>query len=140
MPTLTTKRQALLERLVIDGGLTAADDLTYVEACDAAEWLSTAGERIDAATAALDEGVGELSHADLKRLNTLLIRTLSPMTADDLLELRDLIRSTLIDAARRQMVEALEESCDFDYAADRRRHEVETYDAAFARIAAGVRP
>lgn len=155
MQTITPPRAALIERLVLDGDLACGDDLDYVEHDDAVTWLSNPGTLIDAAVSALDDGVAELTHADLKRLNTLLIRVLSPaMSADDLLELRDLLRSALLDGSRQQLRTAIDDTVDFARVAHARerdaaeRKRVSDYwnakacseDALFETVAQAVRP
>ena len=145
MPTsLTPPRAALLERLVSDGDLQGPVDLDHLEDCEAREWLAASPKHAAELPAfdALTDAVGNLPHATRTRLNTLLIRTLGVMSADDLLELRDILRSALIDGAREQIQDAMLDTVDFARIAHQRAEDARTvtYSDAFDLIASAVRP
>ena len=76
----------------------------YLEASVARDWLKVAVEEEGDIVHVLIEGLAELSKKQHVRAITLLTRALDDISADNLIELRDLLRSAMFDAMRQDIV------------------------------------
>lgn len=52
----------------------------------------------------LSDGLCDLLESDQRRFNRLLFKAITTISADDLCELRDILRSTIVDAARDDVI------------------------------------
>lgn len=106
----------LIEQGVVPGS--SLFGTLYVEPAETRAWYeasdATAYSHSDtAATQALAEAISCASDRERQRLTTLIIRTLDVMSADDLLELRDLIRTLLTDQAKREISAEIVAECEY---------------------------
>ena len=76
----------------------------YLDASVARDWLKVAVEEEGDIVHVLIEGLAELSKKQHVRAITLLTRALDDISADNLIELRDLLRSAMFDAMRQDIV------------------------------------
>lgn len=76
----------------------------YLDASVARDWLKVAVEEESDVVHVLIDGLAELSKKQHVRAATLLMRALDDISADNLIELRDLLRSAIFDAMRTDIV------------------------------------
>ena len=76
----------------------------YLDASVARDWLKVAVEEEGDIVHVLIEGLAELNKKQHVRAITLLTRALDDISADNLIELRDLLRSAMFDAMRQDIV------------------------------------
>ena len=76
----------------------------YIDAAVARDWLKVAVEEEGDVVHVLIEGLAELSEKQHVRATALLTRALDDISADNLIELRDLLRSAIFDAMRTDIV------------------------------------
>lgn len=120
--------------------ITSAEQFTHLEADEASTWLRAKDAvpfQTDAVGALLDAVTGD-AIGRAERLNELLHRVLTGVMADDLIELRDLLRAYLIDECKRDIRLQLEASFEIEQRAaeaergeSRRRERSPIEDAAW---------
>jgi hypothetical protein len=76
----------------------------YMDASMARDWLKVAQDEDADVVLVLSKGLCELSEKQHARAATLLTRALDDISADNLIELRDLLRSAMFDAMRQDIV------------------------------------
>jgi len=111
MPTKPFRTRAEFLDLLVSNGV-RPDEFLHLEHYEADAWL-TATDAVplgimDPTLDAFIEAVGEAADLQRRQLSRLLRKCLDGITADDLLELRDCLRTVLTDQVRRQVAYRLE--------------------------------
>lgn len=105
MPFVPTRRTIALELAgdLQTGNFNADEsDLYYIENTTALDW-ARASDQTQTLDQRFVEAIGEISDTDGKRLAAIVPALLGDITADHLIELRDICRTALIDHARREI-------------------------------------
>lgn len=100
------KRIHLLAQIAEDSGPEldhTGGTLLTLENFEASEWLTATDAPKDAAIQLLLDGLCEMSGSDATRLNTLFVRLLCSPSFDDMGEIRDSLRSILIDGCKSEI-------------------------------------
>lgn len=114
-PSRTEQLRNITADLLSGNPSARPSDLYHLDADQALDWIKTDPNPRAEMYLALSEAIGEAQHkGHIAALNCLTPALLGDITADQLLELRDVLRAVLIEGARREVVWALEKAHLFD--------------------------
>lgn len=114
-PSRSVIARELADDLLSGNAHADESDLYYIEPQTALDW-SIAPDQADTVDQRFVDAISDLGTADCKKLAALVPALLGDITADQLLELRDLLRSAYITHARREIQFYMAEHAVFDNA------------------------